>query len=248
MKNLPRSATEKALISAEKLVSSKDMGLGPYQVTKAILAFISVGRMSEKFCEKGGKQLPISQYWNTWVREDGTILAGPIFGGPMCAVVMEELAAIGVKYFIGYGYSGTLDHEVPTCSIMAADAALCSDGTSKEYSTRREVSADDEMLQRMLDLIQKRGITSTTGKVWTTDGIYREFPSKVAYWKKKGARFVNMDTGPLYAVAREKGLKAAYLSVVSDDVSGDEWSGWFGDFKQVMGQVWDICLDMAETL
>lgn len=248
MKIPPRNSPEKPLICAENIVSTKEIDLGPHRLTKAVLAFMPLKGMSDTFCENNGRQLPMSHYWDTWVREDGTILAGPIFGGPMCAVVMEELAACGVKYFIGYGASGTLDPGVPPCSIMVADAGLCSDGTSKEYSDKSEVPADAEMLERLREAISQRGLPAITGKVWTTDAIYREFPSTVSHWKKQGARFVNMDTSPLYAVAQEKGLKAAYLSAVSDNVSGEKWSGWFADFDRAMEHVCSICLDVVETL
>ena len=239
---------EKPLITADKLVAPKNKRLKPLQLTKAILSFIPVMGMSDRFCQKGGRALHMSHYWNSWVRDDGTILAGPIFGGPLCSVILEELAALGVKYVIGYGYSGVLDPEIPTCSIMVADAGFCSDGTSKEYSDESEAIADPGMLKSALDLARKCGIEPITGKVWTTDAIYREFPSKVSHWRKRGARFVNLETGSLYAVARETGLKAVYLSVVSDDVSGDEWSGWHPDWEQPIEEVWNICLEMAEAI
>ncbi len=86
-----------------------------------------------------------------------------------------------------------------------------------------------------------------TGRVWTTDALYREFPSKVAYWRGRGARFVNLETASLYAVSREKGLRAAYLSVVSDHLTDGKWSGWHADRQQSRERMWDICLDMVEA-
>jgi uridine phosphorylase len=245
----PRNKEEKPLICAENLVSvGKYMELTQYRLTKAILAFLPLHGMSKKFCEKHGSPFPMSHYWNTWVREDGTILVGPIFGGPLCAAILEELSAVGVKYAIGYGASGTLDSDIPACSIMVADSGLCSDGTSKEYSEERESPADAGMLKRLMNAMSRRGLPEIRGKVWTTDAIYREFPSTVDYWKKQGANFVNMETSPFYAVAREKGVKAAYLSAVSDNVSGEKWSGWYENFDQAMEQIWDICLEVLETI
>jgi uridine phosphorylase len=248
MKKTDRSKGEKALITAEMIFTNEDYALRPYHLKKAILVFLPIGEMSAKFCGKNGQQIRWGSYWNTWVRDDGAMLVGPIFGGPMCAVIIEELAACGVKYFIGYGASGTLDASVPACSIMVADTALCSDGTSKEYTARNEVPADAEMLKRLRDEINRRGLPDISGKVWTTDAIYREYPSTVAYWKKKGARFVNMDTSPFYAVAAEKGVKAAYLSAVSDNVSGEKWSGWYANFDKAMAQVFDISLAVIDSL
>src|SRR4030042_763556 len=244
MKKPARMKTEKPLITAEHIVSHKESIFGEYRLTKAILVFLPIRNMSDKFCGEKGRQITWGGYWDTWVRKDGTVLAGPVFGGPMCAVIMEELAACGVEYFIGYGASGTLDPAVPPCSIMVADAGLCSDGTTKEYSTRRTTPADGGLLERLRGAIERRGLPAISGKVWTTDAIYREYPTKVAYWKNKGARFVNMETSTFYAVARELGVKAAYLSAVSDTVSGEEGWGWFADFDRAMEQIQDISLEV----
>jgi uridine phosphorylase len=243
------SKEEKPIICAENLTSfGRLMELTQFKLTKAILAFLPLYGMSKKFCEKHGCPFPMSHYWDTWVREDGTILVGPIFGGPLCAAILEELAAIGVKYAVGYGASGTLDSSIPACSIMVADSGLCSDGTTKEYTKDGEVPADTDMLKLIMNAIKRRDLPEIRGKVWTTDAIFREFPSTIAYWKNKGARFVNMETSPFYAVAREKGVKAGYLSAVSDNVSGEKWSGWHENFEQAMEQMWDIYLEVVETI
>lgn len=248
MKKSAGRKMEKPLIAAEKLAASDRYGLRECGLTKAILVFLSVDNMCDKFCSKNGRQFKWGSYWNTWVRDDGAALVGPVFGGPMCAVIMEELAAYGVKYFIGYGASGTLDHSVPPCSIMVADAGLCSDGTTKEYATRREVHPDAGLLGLLRDAIARRGLPDISGRVWTFDAIYREFPSKVAYWKNRGARFVNMETSTFYAVARAIGVKAAYLSAVSDNVAGEEWSGWHEGFDRVEAQLQDISLEVLDSL
>jgi uridine phosphorylase len=249
MIKIPQNKEEKPLICAENLVSvGRLMELTQFHLTKAILAFLPLYGMSKKFCKKHGCPFPMSHYWDTLVREDGTILAGPIFGGPLCAAILEELSAIGVKYAIGYGASGTLDPDILPCSIMVADSGLCSDGTSKEYTEKREVLADSGMLKRLMNAMRRRDLPDIRGKVWTNDVIYREFPSTIAYWKRQGANFVNMETSPFYAVAKEKGVKAVYLSAVSDNVSGEKWSGWFENFDQAMEQIWDICLEVVEAI
>jgi purine-nucleoside phosphorylase len=241
-----KKKTEKALICAEKIVAADTYPLRPYRLKKAILSFLALRDFPDKFCGSAAVAAIESGYLKYWVRGD-TVLAGPIFGGPLCAVVMEELAACGVKSFIGYGASGTMDASVPPCSIMVADAGLNSDGTTREYTRKREIPGDPGLIKLLQDAVRKRGLPVFTGKVWTTDAIYREYPSKVALWKGKGARFVNMETSAFYAVAQALGVKAGYLSAVSDNVSGEDWSGWYPDFRQVMTHVYDICLEVIDA-
>jgi len=202
MKEVKRGQSERPLIIAENLMDAKKAKLlGKTEIRKALLSFMPIAEMKDRFLLKNGKQLVLSHYWDTWIRDDGTILAGPIFGGPMCAAVVEELSALGVRDFIGYGYSGCLDPKVSPSCIMVADASFCSDGTTKEYCTDNEVSANPEMLSYLVSLIHSHNIILERGKVWTTDAIYREFPSKVKRWENLGAKFVNVEMASLYAVA-----------------------------------------------
>jgi uridine phosphorylase len=224
-----------------------------YHPTKAILAFLPVGNMSVEFGNKGDVQSAFLPYWESWnwrgwIREDGIILAGPIWGGSMCATIIEELSVLGVEHFIGYGASGSLDSSISLGSIMVAESSFCSDGTSREYSGKEETYPDSEMTLLLKDIIQRHGIKPVVGKVWSTDAIYREYPSKVTYWKHKGAKFVNMDTASLFAVTAAKGLKAAYLSAVSDILYDDRWSGWHTEFDQPLETVRKICLEIAAEL
>jgi len=245
MKEGTQNKSETPLITPEMIVSNKDFGM-EQPLKKAILAFMPVDRMSDLFCEKNGRRFSFFHYWDAWTRDDGVVLVGPIFGGPACAAVVEELSALGVEQVVGYGYSGALEAGIPLLSIMVADSGFCSDGTSKEYTDSDEISADPEMLEQLLGVFRQRGIKPEAGKVWTTDAIFREFPSRCAYWKEKGAGFVNMETSPFYAVAREKGLRAVYLSVVSDCVGEEKWSGWSSDLEKPVEEMWGICLKWSD--
>jgi uridine phosphorylase len=240
-----KKKTEKALIYAEQIVSTQTYPLRPHRLKKAIISFLAMREFPDKFC--GGSQEIESGYIKYWVRGD-TVLAGPVFGGPLCAVVMEELAAWGVKSFIGYGASGTMDATVPPGSLMVADAGLNSDGTTKEYTNKRVIPGDPGLIKLLQDAVKKRGLPVFTGKVWTTNAIYREYPSKVAFWKGKGAGFVNMETSTFYAVAQALGIKAGYISAVSDNVSGELWSGWYQDFREAMETVYDVCLEVIDAI
>jgi len=222
-----------------------------YPLKKALLAFMPVRGMNDLFCGETATKHPLIQYGHYtgyWSRADGTIFVGPIFGGPLCSMVLEELSVFGVRDVVGYGYSGSLDVNIPPGSIMIAESGLCSDGTSKEYTDDSEVYADAEMFRSLKSLIQSQGIEPEVGKVWTADAIYREFPSKIAHWKSQGARFVNLETASFYAVAREKGIRAVYMSVVSDNVDSDKWSHWFPNLSEVTEKMWSICLEMIDAL
>ena len=244
-----RQSSVHPLVTPEQFLEGQGVDVNHYRLRKALLAFMSILGMQERFGGQLGSA-PILSHTHELplVRDDGAIVIGQVYGGPYCAIVLEELAVSGVQCAVGYGFSGTLDEQVAPGSIMVADSAFCSDGTSRQYTRDSEVHADPEMLDRLGGVIRARGINAEVGSVWTTDALYREFPSKVGYWRNRGARLVNLETASFYTVARSVGVRAVYLSVVSDTVYRDRWSGWSPDLWGAVGDMWDIALEMAETL
>jgi uridine phosphorylase len=240
---------ERPLITPEDFLKGQQVDVKLLKLKKALLAFISIRDMKDKF---GGKPAPGPIFSHTrelpLVRDDGTILVGQVYGGPFCSIIMEELAFFGVKYAVGYGFSGTLDSGVPPGTIMIAESGICSDGTSREYTGDSEVYADPGMLKSLIKIMREHGIEPQFGKVWATDAIYREYPSKIKIWKGAGARFCNLETSPFYTVARAVGIKVVYLSVVSDNVEKTEWSGWSPDLEEATQKMWEISLELIESL
>lgn len=240
--------SETPLITPERLLAELKIDYQKkYRFKLALLSFMPIGLMAKKLKGKKVNRQIIPMATSQWVSRDGqAILVGPVYGGPVCAAVLEELSAFGVEYAIGYGLSGSLVENIRPKEIMIADAALCSDGTSKEYTRGSEVRPDSALLEMALSGLRDRKVEPKMGKVWTTDAIYRELPSKVAYWREQGAAFVNMEAAPFYAVARAKSIRAVFLSVVSDYVGGNEWSGWTRGMWSVINLLWEVCLNMAE--
>jgi len=98
-----------------------------------------------------------------------------LYGGPLSATVVEELVHYGIKKVVGYGYAGSLTRTIPIGQIALADAAVVSDGTSREYLPDAEfVCPDRELAHHLRECAAKAGITIRGVKVWITDAIYRE--------------------------------------------------------------------------
>lgn len=240
---------KKPLITPEEFLKGQDIDIHGYKFRSALLAFMSISGMRDRF---GGKMSPTPIFSHTrehpLIRDDGTIVVGQVYGGPYCSIVLEELSVFGVRYAVGYGFSGTLDSNINPGTIMVAESSYCSDAISKLYTRDSEVYADTEMLESLKGLLQSHGLRTEVGKVWTVDALYRYYPSTAAYWRRKGAKFVNLETASFYAVAKSKGIKAVYLSVVSDIVHGQKWSGWSTDLERAVYRMWGISLDVIESL
>jgi uridine phosphorylase len=154
------------------------------------------------------------------------ILPEVIWGGPATAILLEELACLGVQTAIGFGAAGSLVSPQHIGSILVADRAICNDGTSQEYTDEPYVSPASELLRLTVTLgrdacaASQEGATPIVGTVHTTDALYQEWPARIRRWREAGASFVNLETSPFYAVAAYRGIRAVYLGLVTDYVGG----------------------------
>ena len=75
---------------------------------------------------------------------------------------------------------------------------------------------------------RRKGIAYRTGKTWTTDGLYRETPGKVARRRAEGCLTVEMECSALCGVARFRDVTFGQILYGGDDVSRLEWDrrGW----------------------
>jgi hypothetical protein len=156
------------------------------------------------------------------------ILPKVIWGGPVTAILLEELACLGVQTVIGFGAAGSLISPHHIGRMLIADRALCSDGTSQQYTDQLTVSPAPELFGLAVDLASQEDEGPIVGTVHTTDALYQEWPARVRQWREAGASFVNLETSPFYAVAAYLRIRAVYLGLVTDYV-GDpgEWRHGF---------------------
>jgi uridine phosphorylase len=171
-----------------------------------------------------------------------------VYGGPLAATVLEELAHYGITHAIAYGYAGSLRGDLPIGRIVLAEAAFASDGAAREYRPDAALLFPDGALVQRLTECARAGPPLESVKVWTTDAIYREYPHKVAGWRDAGADVVNMDTGHLYAVSSVVGIAAVYACVISDCVEGPEWQDGFARVRPAMDDLENLVRATVEEI
>jgi uridine phosphorylase len=156
------------------------------------------------------------------------ILSRVVWGGPMAAILLEELACLGVQVAIGFGAAGSLETPRHIGHVLVADRALCSDGTSPAYTDAPSVGPDAGLFRQALGLCAAAGAQPLIGAVHTTDALYQERPSRVRQWREAGASYVNLETAPFYAASAHCGIRAIYLALVTDYVGQPEaWQHGF---------------------
>lgn len=106
-------------------------------------------------------------------------------GASACVAILEDLIAFGMKKLVLFGTCGVLDETIKETSIIVPHLAIRDEGTSYHYlPASDEIEVNVGLHDFLTSFLTNKGISHTVGKVWTTDGIYRETAEKL-YKRKK---------------------------------------------------------------
>lgn len=171
------------------------------------------------------------------------VVMSPPVGAPGTAMVVEELAALGLTHLLAVGPAGHPTLGGP-CALSLGDAVVATaglvyEGTSPHYDPHTtEVPADPGLVATLRRVLDGHAWPHATGPVATTDALYRETPSFVREVQGRGALAVDMEVSALLTVARHRGIPATALLLVSDLLDPDR--GWTPGLR-------DPRLDLAEA-
>lgn len=124
-------------------------------------------------------------------------------GGPSAAIVLSELADLGVERAVRVGTCGALTSDLELGALVVAASAVCGDGTSRTLSGEDRVAADPS-------------ITAALGGgslVASTDLFYDD---SVARFAGSGAVAVEMEAAALFAVGSSRGVAVGCVLAVTD--------------------------------
>lgn len=154
-------------------------------------------------------------------------------GAPIAAVLLEELAAIGVRVFLRAGTAMSLDpSRLPLGSFIVAHAAMRAEGTSLTYAPLGYPAAADPLLVRtVVEVLATRKLPHQLRIMATADGFYSEMlaptPARAApvvkrheEFRRLGVLAVDMETSTLLVVASLLGVRAGSVCLVSVDGPG----------------------------
>jgi uridine phosphorylase len=153
----------------------------------------------------------------------------PGVGAPYSACTLEELIAKGCKKFIACGGAGVLDKEISVGNVVVPNSAVRDEGTSYHYlPPGREVAATQAAVAAIETTLKEHEVPYLVGKTWTTDGVYRETPAKIARRKGEDCLTVEMEAAAFFAISQFRKVTFGQILYGGDDVSGQKWDnrGW----------------------
>lgn len=151
-----------------------------------------------------------------------------LWGGPQAAILVEELACLGVRVVIGFGVAGSLAETLPKGMQIVGAEGVAVDGTARAYTTSERVVPDTDLLAAVHAVAQRQGVALASARVAGVDALYRETPDDVRRWRGLGVDAINMETPTLYAAAVTCGVRSVWLGHVSDTLwlSAETWDSW----------------------
>jgi uridine phosphorylase len=141
-------------------------------------------------------------------------------GGPSAAIVLQELAELGVRRAIRVGTCGAVDPALAHGDLVVAGLALAEDGTSTALGAGETVEPDPELTARLA-----AGLPAGTSPapIVTTDLFYDGDPdqggpprARAEAWRRRGAVAVEMEAATVFTLGRRLGVATACVLIVSD--------------------------------
>ncbi len=193
------------------------------------------------------RQLLMSRLHYNAADHNTPALIGPVMGAPYAVMLMETLHAWGMKQMLFYGWCGSINRRYRSGDIILPDSAIIDEGTSLHYKQKLGATVHSHRaLRTALGEALGDPVRHRIGKVWSTDGIFRETPTLVKRFQSEGAVAVDMELSALLSAALFLSVPLAAVLVVSDELFDLKWRPGFSTlaFKTSRGSVCDQLAQM----
>jgi uridine phosphorylase len=236
-------------ITPESILALRLKGQTRPNWKKALICFLAIGPCERIIRQLQARPLKIKVLWGMEVTDDkpftyeADIDGEPVliavrcnWGGPQAAILVEEMASLGVQTLLGLGAAGAIDETLKLGAQIAASEAPALDGTSKAYTTEPSHPAPS-----LLKGAQALGAQPV--KIATHDAFYRETDADLAAWQAAGLQAINMESAPFYAAATACNINALWLGSISDKLSPNSHT-WAEDRNPMTDETLRIALQL----
>jgi uridine phosphorylase len=134
-------------------------------------------------------------------------------GGPSAAIVLSELAELGVRRAVRVGTCGALDRGLELGELLAVSEAIARDGASRELGADGRVGPDGRLGAAVGEAAAKAGGRSAS--VASVDLFHRPPGSAAPDLAGGGAAAWELECATLFALGERLGVATAALLVVS---------------------------------
>ncbi len=158
----------------------------------------------------------------------GVLAVSTGIGGPATAIVVEELARVGVTTFIRVGSTGAIQPEIKLGDLIISTGAVRMEGTSYQYvHGGYPAVANYEVVMALIEAAESLGLRYHVGITASTDSFYtgqgrKGYKGYYQSWMEslvedlRSAKVLNfeMEAATLFTLANLFGLRAGCVCAV----------------------------------
>ncbi|MHB1513578.1 nucleoside phosphorylase [Acidiferrobacter sp.] len=150
-------------------------------------------------------------------------------GAPSAAIAIEELACLGVRYFLRVGTTGAIQEHIGLGDLVISEASVRLEGTSSHYAPiEYPAAASIDMTYSLLEAARALGVPHHSGMTCSSDSFWpgqerhdsfgtyvpRRFQGTLEEWRRLNVLSYEMENSALFVVCRALGLEAASVCAV----------------------------------
>jgi DeoD family purine-nucleoside phosphorylase len=166
-------------------------------------------------------------------------------GCPSAAIVIEELAQLGVKRICRVGTCGGLQPDLAIGDLIIALSAAPADATAAHYigGEPHAPTADFGLTHAAVHAAKEQGKSARIGPIVSSDIFYNPDGGQYLRWSERGILAVEMEAAVLFTLGALRKLQTACLLVVSDVVVEGEFVRITDDeMKRAVDQMTELAL------
>lgn len=182
-----------------------------------------------KAFDANAKHLAFSREHNSWLAEfhgQKVLVTSSGLGSPSTAIAVEELATIGLKYFLRIGTCGAIQPGINFGDVVISTGSVRLEGTSTNYAPiEYPAIASFEFTNSIVKGSKEAnipfhlGITASTDTFWPAQERYdnysgyllRRFRGSMDEWRALQVKNFEMESAALFVICSVFGLHAACL-------------------------------------
>jgi purine-nucleoside phosphorylase len=197
-------------------------------------------------------RFPSMSYFSARVGGKKISVFGTPLGCPQAAIMLERLIAMGAGKILAFGCCGSLQPRLKIGHLVIPVEARGEEGTSPHYPLPEgaRARANGRITKLCLRMSKEEKFKCSTGKVWTTDALFRETRAKTKRYSKMGLLAVEMEMSALLTIAAYRKVQVGGFMVVSDELATLKWKTGFLDpaFWQASRRAARLAVEICRNL
>lgn len=207
--------------------------------------YVEKNKALETFPAKNNSGRVFSTFRIYGHKGESILLVCPNVGGAASTVDLELLIASGINKIVAFGTCGALDKNIAKNTIIIPTSAVREEGVSYHYlPPSDEVNQNKTSIKVMEKVFSRHNMNYLSGKVWTTDAVYRETSNKLKTMKQNSCLAVDMEMASLLAVTKFRSVDFAGFLIADDNIDAKAKI----EYKRGSATLLQLALEIVTTI